>query len=338
MKKIFSRQDSSKSTEQFSYKVNINDILARNIGEQFSRYRERLEKAVAFETEPDFPIHIDFETIFGCNLRCVMCTHAHKELFPQRQRYLEYDLYKKVIDEGSSRGLSSIGLDQEGEPLLVENLLDYISYAKDKGVLDIMINTNATLLDREKTEALLNSGLTRIHFSLDAITEATYDQIRVGSDFKKVMENILYFCKRKKELGRELPITRVSFVKMKNNEHELDDFVEFWTSHVDAIAIQEYNNPFPDIYELNQLFSAKKVKAKDFRCTQPWFRLVILTDGSILPCCLLGYSLKMVVGNIYNQSVYDLWNSKEMIRLRKLHKAGEYGRHSICSVCAKNFL
>ncbi len=336
--KKFYRQDSSKSTEQFSYKMDITEILAANLGQEFVKYRQRLESAVSFKEEPQFPIHIDFETIVGCNLRCVMCTHAHRDLFPSRKRYLDFDLFKRLIDEGSLYNLPSIGLDQEGEPLLVDNLLDYISYAKQKGVLDIMINTNATLLDRSKTEALLHSGLTRIHFSLDAISEDTYNQIRIGSDFKKVMENIIYFCKRKKELQKELPITRVSFVKMKNNEHELEDFVEFWTPHVDAIAIQEYNNPFPDYFGLRDLYAGSKIVNPEFRCTQPWFRVVVLSDGTVLPCCLLGSSLKMALGNANDSTIYDLWNSSEMRRLRRLHSEGKYHTHKICNECALNFL
>ena len=338
MEKKFSRQDSSKQTEQFSFTVNINDILIRNLGEDFRRYRERFERAAAFEEEPECPIHVDFETIFGCNLRCVMCTHAHTDRYPQRQRLMDIGLYKRIIDEGIQYGLASIGLDQEGEPLLVSNLLDYISYAKQKGILDIMINTNATLLDKEKTEALLHSGLTRIHFSLDAVKEETYDKIRIGSNFSTVMDNILYFCKRKKELKKELPITRVSFVKMKDNEEDMDDFIAFWTNRVDAIAIQEYNCAFPDSGELSTLYSDKKLKNTAFKCTQPWFRVVVLTDGRVLPCCLLGYSLKMVLGNACQDSLYTLWNSGRMKELRRIHKTGEYFRDKVCNQCAMNFV
>lgn len=338
MRKKFSRQDYSKQTEQFGCKSDVSSILAKNIGPDFLKYRERLERAVRFQEELEFPIHIDFETIFGCNLRCIMCTHGQKESTASRQRLMEFSLFKKIIDEGTKYGLSAIGLDQEGEPLLVDNLLEYISYAKGKGMLDIIINTNALLLNKEKTEELLTSGLTRIHFSLDAISEETYNKIRIGSDFKKVTENVLYFCKRKKELKRELPITRVSFVKMKYNENEMDSFVKFWTPYVDAIAIQEYNNPVLDYSKLNQLYANARIRNKNFRCTQPWFRVVVLSDGTVLPCCLVGVSLKMALGNAYKDTIYNLWNSDAMKYLRKLHKEGRYYENKICKVCAENFM
>lgn len=338
MKKEFSRQDISKSTEQFSYKNDIMGILSRNLGDAFLKYRGRFEQAAGFHEEPLFPIHIDFETIFGCNIRCVMCTHAHRNLFPTRKTLLDFDLFKKIIDEGAPYGLSSIGLDQEGDPLLVKNLSEFIGYAKSKGVIDIMINTNALLLDKERTEELLHSGLTRIHFSLDALKEVTYNKIRVGSDYRKVTENILYFCKRKKEIKKELPVTRVSFVKMSHNELEQEDFVNYWTPIVDAIAIQEYNNPFPQLLELNLLYASSRIKNSEFKCTQPWFRVVVLSDGSVLPCCFLGMSLKMIIGNALETPVYDLWNSATMKALRQMHKKGTYKQHKVCGVCAENFL
>src|SRR3989338_4723031 len=108
-KRVFSRQDSSRQTEQFSYKKDIISILSKNVAGDFLKYRQRLERAVLFEEEPSFPIHIDFETIFGCNLQCIMCTHAHKKLFPSRKRLMDIELFKKVIDEGVPYGLSSIG-------------------------------------------------------------------------------------------------------------------------------------------------------------------------------------------------------------------------------------
>ena len=338
MKKIFQRQDKSRQTEQFSYKKDIIGILAHNLGPDFVRYRERFERAVRFEEELPFPIHVDFETIFGCNLRCVMCTHAHPELFPSRPRFMPFELFRKIIDEGTPLGLSSIGLDQEGDPLLVKDLARFIAYARSKGIMDVIINTNALALDKNRTEELLTSGLTRIHFSLDAVRKETYDKIRIGSDFEKVQENIRYFCQRKRELGLELPVTRVSFVKMRDNEAELDEFVAKWTPLVDAIAIQEYNMPFTGRPELEKLQASTRVKDPDFNCTQPWFRMVVLTDGSVLPCCLLGMSLKMKVGNANTSSVAELWNSSTVRQLRQMHREGRYRDHPVCTVCAKNFM
>lgn len=334
----FLRQDVSKQTIQFSTSKDINEYLAKRLGTEFTKYREILEAAARFEAEPEFPVHLDLETTYVCNLRCIMCTHGTPEKRPRRPALMDFELFRSVIDEGEKYGLRAIGLDQEGDPLLHPRLKEFIDYACSKGVSDIMINTNALVLDEHKTDMLLHSGLSRIHFSLDAYTKETYDKIRIGSDFDKVKNNILSFCERKRELEMELPVTRVSFVKMSINEHELEDFVSFWSQHVDFIAIQEFNNPYPNDKNLEKLMPKSREKQDDYHCTQPWFRMVVLTDGSVLPCCLIGYSRFMKVGDAHRAKLYDLWNSEKVKELRKIHKQGEFYKNSVCKLCASNFV
>lgn len=338
---VYQRQDASKQTAVFSKKFNVVEYLSEELGEPFREYRRLFESAVRFETELPFPIHVDFEIAFACNLSCVMCTHAAdapESIKPKRPDFMEFDLFKKVVDEGARHTLRSVGLDQEGEAFMVKRLPEYIAYARQKGIMDVFFNSNATLMTKEKAEMILNSGLTRIHFSLDAVTEATYKKVRIGGKFDVAMRNILYFLEKKKKLNRKLPVTRVSFVKMKINEHELDDFIRFWQDKVDYIAVQEYNSPFPKDEAYKNYAADTRDANFDFHCTQPWFRMVIQSDGSIMPCCLLGYSDLLVAGNAYKESVYDVWNSPRVKALRQIHKKGEYWKNPVCAMCASNFV
>ena len=41
----------------------------------------------------------------------------------------------------------------------------------------------------------------------------------------------------------KLPLVGVSFVKMKQNEHELENFINFWKNKVDMISIQTFTPP-----------------------------------------------------------------------------------------------
>ncbi len=337
----FDRQDASKQTRTFSRRFDVNEYLSQRLGEPFREYRHLLEKAVRFEVELPFPIHVDFEIAFRCNLACVMCTHAADapdKIKPRRPDFLDFNVFKKVVDEGTTHTLRSVGLDQEGEAFLVKRLPDFIDYARSKGIVDVFFNTNATLMTKEKADMILNSGLTRIHFSLDAFTEETYKKVRIGGNFNVVMRNILHFLERKKELKKELPVTRVSFVKMKANEGELANFIQFWQNKVDYIAVQEYNSPFPEDSSYAKLRADGRDVNADFRCTQPWFRMVILSDGSIMPCCLLGYSKRLTTGNATTESVYAVWNALRVKSLREIHKNGTYWKNPVCRMCASNFL
>ena len=59
------------------------------------------------------------------------------------------NLYKKIIDEISIMEVPSIKLNWRGEPLLHPNIFECIDYAKKKGILEVIINTNATSLTKK---------------------------------------------------------------------------------------------------------------------------------------------------------------------------------------------
>ena len=83
-----------------------------------------------------------------------------------------------------------------GEPLLNPKIYDYIKYAKEKGILETIINTNATNLT-EKIEKLIKSGLDLIIYSFDGGSKETYEKMRPGrfkqNSFEKVYGNIKNF-------------------------------------------------------------------------------------------------------------------------------------------------
>ena len=69
------------------------------------------------------------------------------------------DLYKKIIKETIDMGVPSIKLNWRGEPLLNPKLSKMISYAKENGILEVLINTNAVSLTEKKAEAIIIQDL-----------------------------------------------------------------------------------------------------------------------------------------------------------------------------------
>ena len=59
----------------------------------------------------------------------------------------------------------------EREPLLNPHIHEIIAYAKKKGIIDTIINTNATQLTREMSIKLIDAGLDHIIYSFDGGTK-----------------------------------------------------------------------------------------------------------------------------------------------------------------------
>ena len=78
-------------------------------------------------------------------------------------------------------------------------LSKFIYYAKKLGVLETIINTNATKLTPEMSEKLIDSGLDILIFSFDGGTKKTYEKMRPGrfdeNSFDEIYKNIKNFKK-----------------------------------------------------------------------------------------------------------------------------------------------
>lgn len=321
----------------------INQKLIRILGPTFAKYRKLWDAANAFELETDFPLFLHIELAQKCNLRCPYCSQGIPEV---RKKYLDprakmdWDTYQRIILEGEEHRCPSMSPQGIDEPLLNPELEKFISFAHNHGYMDIMMNTNATHLTEERSRKLLDSGLTRLRFSLDAVTPETYKKVRIGADYTKVHRQIERFLELKANGGYQLPIVGVSFVRNKLNEHEVNEFIARWEDKVDIVTIQEFIPPDTD-RDYSRFYPTNSRVRDDmmagFKCVQPWQRVLIRNTGEVCPCCAM-FSKDLSVGNVREHSIHSLWNSPEMKQMRSIHKAGKYWENTICLKCVNSIL
>ena len=318
-----------------SVEEDINEKLSNIIGDNFIEYRKQWDLANKLELTTDFPLFLQLDMDQRCNFRCPHCIIGNKEMINKYYsgNSLTWEKYVKIVKEGAEHNCPSISVQGNNEPLLIKDIEKYISFARKHGFIDIMINTNASLLTENMAKSLLDSGLTRLRFSLDAATEATFNKIRIGGNYKEVVRNILNFLKLKDKLGYKLPITGVSFCKQAANEHEVEIFKEMWIDKVDMVTIQKYIPPvlepgYDKYYPSDQI---GEQHFEGFRCPQP-FQRVVTRNLDITPCCST-FSSSLKVGDLNNDTIYKAWHSNEINELRDLHKNGEWYKNDICKQC-----
>lgn len=300
---------------------------------EYKEYREQWSEFPKTHMLTDFPIHLDIEATTACNFECTMCVRteyvANGTMW--KIQNFDYNKYKEIIDEGVKHGLKSLKFQYIGEPLVNKHIIKMVKYAKDAGVCDVMFNTNASLLTEKKAVEIIESGLDKLFFSFDSPYREQYNKIRVKGDYDKVLTNIKNFMKIKREMKSDTPLTRVQMVVMKENEHEFKDFVKLFQPIVDTIAQIDYldhgiQNTDKTVVQLQDK------KAKIFCCPQLWQRMFVHPDGVVTPCCI-DSDRKMVMGNVNESSVKDIWKNEKYQKMRKLHKAGRMEEIPTCKKC-----
>ena len=165
---------------------------------KWKNYRKKYDEAANLKLL-SFPIQIDFELNSSCNLKCPMCPiSAESPKGKGKSTWFDFELYKKIIDYSYKQGTRAIKLNYVNEPLIRRDIIKFIEYAKSVGILDIYLSTNGMLLTQKISNELIDSGLTRLQISIDAVSEETYQKVRPGGKLKTVITNLQNFLELKK--------------------------------------------------------------------------------------------------------------------------------------------
>lgn len=315
------------------------DTLQRILGERYGeRYIEsrkiyfRSLDAHLHGEAPPFAHTITMEFVNRCNLSCNMCYIANHSF---EKASLDFSDIKKLIDEIASFGKSSILLGVGSEGLLYKDLPGVVEYAKNAGIMDVILMTNGTLLTEEMAEFLVNEQISRLCISVDAATPETYEKVRGKNELDKLEQNILNFVAIRKKLNSSLPVLRLSFCVTPDNSHEQEDFQQKWEGVVDYLDYQKLaDNSFVGREdEAPQSESPSQSKNERLFCTKPFGYLNIWSNGDISPCCNF-YGKSLTFGNIADDSLIDVYNGDQMADLRQQMLSGNINK--VCRVCMEN--
>jgi len=276
---------------------------------------------------PCCPIHLDVELTNNCNLKCKMCVHSSdKKNFSIGN--MRYDLAEQIIIEAAAIGVSSIKFNWRGEPTLYKRLPDIIKFAKNLGILEVAINTNGLLLDTDFSKNLIESGLDKIIFSVDGMTNTSYKKAR-GANLQKLLHNINNFYTTR-NLEKSNCKIKIQMVKNSYNESEVDYFMEYWKNYADEIRI---TNCADRSTNKEILLDGRKIVGRK-NCYFPWQRLTIAWNGSVYACCADWFG-KYKVGNIKKKSIKKIWKNEAMNVIRKKLLNNNF-ELSVCSNCMSN--
>lgn len=273
------------------------------------------------------PVRLWVEATSICNLRCVMC--PNKDLKKEDKGFMDFGLFRKIIDE-ASQFVFDVNLIHRGEGLLHPDFPRLVEYARAAGVTT-KFHTNATLLDEKKAHELVVAGLDQISFSFDGYDKATYESIRVNSDFDHTLSNITGLLQVKKKLKSRKPRAILELINFPEiykgtaKKKRQEFLARFRGLPLDRVEVKEIHNWAGEV--------DVPTKGKKYSpCTFLWQALVIFWDGSVFPCTqdFFGY---YSLGNVKDDSLTEIWNNDRLVRLRQKILDREIDDLKTCSAC-----
>lgn len=313
---------------------NLNDSGIRSLWNYYSHWKDvnnhPLKKKAEF-------IVAQIEPTNRCNLSCPMCLHSIKK---SQKMDMTLDQFKNILDQLPF--LADLTLQGLGEPLLNPDLLQMIKEAR-KRKIRIGFFTNGTLLNKENASKIIESGLDWIYVSLDTTDKKTYEKIRKGASYEKVIENVKEFLNMKKpenkpkagfwSLIMEDTVLDVSNIidlaeKVKMEKIVFQSAVHSWGHNDFKTNIKKAKGDTDkNIEEVIDVIKNKPKKLEieidinstmGQKCNWPWRALYITCDGYVTPCCMEGSDPNIVnFGNIFKTSLKEIVNNERFQRFRK---------------------
>ena len=279
-----------------------------------------------------------------CDLTCVAC--PSRDVHVKGRQLMPFDTFRKFVDETGDTLLYMI-LWSWGEPILNPDLPKMTRYARDKGILTVS-STNLNRLAPAQARDLANSGMDALIIAVDGTTTESYGRYRKGGDLDRIKDNIRLLVAAKEDAGTTTPLLNLRMVVSRENEHQMGDFREMARSlGVDMVSYKAFSTrqsgENPDIderfaprnnnhrwYQYKSGFRADK-RLKKYWCRFPWTKPTLFADGTIISC-EFDTMYEAPLGNINEQSFYEIWFSEEAAQFRRRFQK-DRSRLGFCRDC-----
>lgn len=286
-----------------------------------------------FEVEcPTAPYTLFVEPTNHCNLKCTFCPQKDQE---RSLGFMDFKLYENLVLEAAQIGVKKFNLFFLGESLMHKSLFEMIRLAKNSGI-QTRLNTNASFLDEQRAQQLLDTGLDFLTISFEGVNKEIYERLRVKGNFEKTSANIKNVIELKKRREASTKIS-IEIIDLPETAPYMQEFTQTMQSYApDEIVTKVYRN------WIGYLKAQKNLALEDHYnvCSYPWRSMALLWDGTFVPCCV-DYDGRYPLGHV-RDGIMKAWNGEPMLKLRrylidrKTNLRSNHGQrecHGLCSVC-----
>jgi molybdenum cofactor biosynthesis enzyme MoaA len=175
-----------------------------------------------------------FDPVLACNLRCTMCYFSDPEYVRANKGRFTMQEVERIADLMFPRALMVV-FGCGTEPTMWKDWPELVRIAKDRGVPNVGMTTNAQLITSDQIEKLIDYGLDEITISLHGVRRETYNRFMVKSDFDTLHRVLRDLNAAKTRRGVSRPGLRINYTVNSDNMQELTEFYEAFGDYRPAV-------------------------------------------------------------------------------------------------------
>jgi radical SAM protein with 4Fe4S-binding SPASM domain len=299
--------------------------------------RTPLQEVIPLST----PYVVHIETNNTCNFKCKFCFESNDKILEEygiKRGFMKREVFEKIIDDLKAfpGKVKRIYFHVAGEPLLHKDIIHFIQYTKSAEVAEqLVMFTNGVLLTEKLGTELAHSGLDIIQISVEGVSEEKYEEVTGRKiDYEAFIENIRHLYNEKPS---SLHI-HAKIIDCNLTDEEKNKFYCDFKEISDECYIEQLLDICPsDVMDTTmgngQSFTqeGKDLKEK-LVCTIPFYVVDINYDGTV-DACSCDWRRKLIMGNVVNETLYNIWNGKMFLEFRKMQLMGNRKKCLACSDC-----
>lgn len=282
------------------------------------------------------PFNVIIDTSERCNFQCKYCFRSNDDKskwgYAKDNQLMDWDIFEKIVDQIKQFDdeVRQISLSGHGEPLCNRKIPDMVRYIKRQGIRSrVSIHTNASLLDRDLIDDLIDSDIDRIVVSMQGISSKKYLEVCCAKiDFEQLYLNLRYLYSKKNHTQVHIKVMDVALEK-----GEEDKFYQMFIPIGDRVFIEQEVPIWKGVdlgkgkHEIENKYGNSFPIQKC--CPLIFHTIVIAPNGDVYPCTQLLREDKL--GNVSESALKELWECE--YRTQLLVQQCELDNLEICKDC-----
>lgn len=283
----------------------------------------------------DRPWNLHIETTNACNADCVFCGYQYME---RPKKIMSMEVYERALAQYVDMGGGDLLLEVVvGDPILDPKFYDKIRIARSHPEIErIETITNGIAVHKIGAAKLIESGISKIFLSTSGFDRESYEQIYRSKDYDRMRGNILDLLRENEKAGKPVEIV----IGLRTNRP-----LEAVMADRDFQEIRAYGPPIDwsfgfddwmgriDFGALPQGFIKREAQPQSESCAWLYDGPIVFTNGDLGLCGCRDVEAKseLVVGNVMQQSLHEIWTSPKVKSLRARFATPD--KPDICRSC-----